>query len=310
MKDIKLPLFVLCTVLCLNLSAGAARTDLNYTWKVGELFRFEYSKTIIVKDSDAEERRTELSAVLILEIKSASPSGTLGILRMDSPRLTLPPFESFMAHDDDVKAQPERMKIIAHAVEGAIKAARWNVVFSPDGALQLESRTPANTAEWLKEVASIANWRKKSHETLIKIIETDLGLKVPATERELLLCLTPAPATEQAAELVPHPRRILQNFESKKDDRVAITFKRELEKSPAPFTVPNLVAPRQITGTVSGVATRDGTALFDTKLGMLDSLNESYSGRLKYLWGNAEQFEQEVRVEYKLKRLAPAIRTE
>lgn len=291
--------------------AAASTTETTYVWKSGDLFRYDYAKTVTVTQNDEngkpEERKTELAAVLILEVKSAPPGGAAsGTLRFDSPRVTMPVLRTFSSQVDAPEVQTDKNKTIARAMEGAIKVARWNVSLGSDGSVQIVSRTPASLNDWLKDLSGTAGWRKKMAEQLGQLIEQDLGLKPQTTDREIFFC-NGAGETANNPGVALHPVRTGFVPAAKPNEKVQVAFKRQLNaKSNTEFAVPNLVSPQAVTATPQSVATAEGVAHFDAKLGMLDAMSEDYSVKMKYKCG-AETIDQDVRVQYKLKRLAPAI---
>lgn len=293
-------------------AAAAATTDVVYAWKGGDLFRFDYLKTVTLVQPDesgkAEERKTELAAVLILEIKNSTPGGPAsGTLRFDSPRITLPVLTTFSSQVDAPEIQADKNRAIARAMEGAIKTARWSVNLGADGSMQIASRTPASLGDWLKETSSTAGWRKMKVEQLRNLIEQDLGLKVQSTDREIFLCNTAAKSAPAETGEALHPLRTGFVPAAKLNGKVQIGFKREFAgKGNTEFAVPNLASPQAVTAAPQSVSTRESAAIFDTKMGMLDSLSEDYSVKMKYKCGT-ETIDQDVRVQYKLRRLAPAI---
>ena len=290
--------------------AFCATTEVNYVWKSGDLFRFDYLKTTTAVQPDdnnkPEERKTELAAVLILEVKTSPAGGpATGTLRFDSPRVTLPILRTFSSQVDAPELQVDKNKTIARAMEGAIKAARWNVSLGTDGSIQIVSRTPATLAEWMKDLGNTAGWRRKMTEQLTQLIENDLGLKAQSTDREIFVCSNLTDASTAAGAAL-HPVRGAFAPAAKPNEKVQVVFKRQYAKPGAEFSLPNLVSPQAVTASPQSVATQEGVATFDAKLGMLDTLSEDYSVKIKYKSG-ADTMDQDVRVQYKIKRLAPAI---
>jgi hypothetical protein len=300
-------------LICSGLLAESAKPEAAYTWKNGELFRYEYLKTILIKQPDEsgrmEERRTEINAVLIIEIKSVTAAGAAATLRFDSPRVAIPTIRFFSAQYDAVEEQADKTRSVARAIEGAIKTARWTVLLKTDGAIHIESRTPTSINDWLKDTANSGGWRKKSQEAMLKLLEQDLGLKTNVVDRETFLCFNPPsePASTDSDSL--HPVRTHATVSSQKDDKALLSFQRVFNKKPdAPYVLPQLTTSSNIKvkAEIDGISVSDGSGIFDTKLGMLDSLSEDYTTKVKYVSGK-DSLAQEVRVQYKLKRLAPAI---
>jgi uncharacterized iron-regulated protein len=70
--------------------------------------------------------------------------------------------------------------------------------------------------------------------------------------------------------------------------------------------IPGLSAAHEVRACLQNVTTKKGRATFDTKLLMLDALDEEYQAEVLYTSGSGT-LRQELMVEYHLKRLAPAI---
>jgi len=302
-------------ILAATLQAGSALPAVpenSYLWKAGDVFRFEYYKSVTVKQLDENgqpaERVTEVNGVLILEIRHVAASGTTATLRLDSPHVTLPESVLFSSQFDDPQPQVGKNRSVAHALEGAIKTARWNCVLSPNGLVYVDSRTPKELAEWLKDTETAASWRKKFLEALPRIIEQDLGLKTPSHDRDILLYLGSAPpaSTTRPADNL-RPRREALTVVSNDGEKAVLSFKRVAPAEHAPYRVPDLLKNESISATLQSVSTKTGRAVFDLKIGMLDTLREEYTAVLKYAYKSHLTLDQEVRVEYRLKRLAPPI---
>lgn len=294
------------------LPAADAAPQLSFGWKKDDLFRFRYAKTISVRQPDengaVSARTTEVEAVLILEIKSVTPAAATGTLRFDSPRINLPPIKFYSALAELPDELVDKSRAVARALEGAIKQARWSFTWSADGALCIDARAPAGLHEWLKEVAGASGWRRKLSDQLTRLIEQDLGLRAQdAVDRELLLCFAPCGPTQPASACPLHPLRSVPVVVSRGTDKAQLRFTRLAPAQAAgSLVVPGLVSSRDVQARLQHVAAAEGRAVFDTRLRMLDSLDESYTATLSYACGK-EVLKQEVRVEYHLKRLAPPI---
>ncbi|MCY3023439.1 MAG: hypothetical protein NTW87_31040 [Planctomycetota bacterium] len=325
--------YCVCLVLCLagRAWAGAAAPEPLYRCAKGDLYRFEYTKTITIRQPDENgvigERCTALAAILILEIRDVASGTARGTLRFDSPRVTLPPISFFSAQANEPDPQVEKSRAVAHTLEGAIKVARWSFALHPDGSLHIDGRTPEKLQDWLKDVGNAGLWRKKHMEIAFKLIEQDLGLKVPSVDREILLC--PGDADRNGAlSCALHPQRSAPTVVSRGAGKLQLGFKR---LAPAgggtPFTIPSLLSSSDVRAVLQNVSTAEGRAVFDTQVSlkepaegglavapqpdpnsraMLDTLDEDYTATLAYTSG-ADALKQEVHVEYHLKRLAPPI---
>jgi len=284
-----------------------------YSWKSGDVFRFDYSKTITIKQLDEDgkpaERVTEVNGFLIFEIKSVSPSGAAARLRIDSPHISIPEVTLYSSQFDDPEVQAGKGRAVARAMEGVLKNASWNVVLGSTGLIYIESRAPANLREWFKDVENSANWRRKSLEILPRLIEQDLGLKAPSHDRDILLYLGSAaqPGLAPADALRPRRELISSAPDSEDETKLAVSFKRVKPAEKEPYLIPGLVRDEKISAELSNVSATSGKAVFDTQLGMIDTLNEDYTMDLAYKYGPHLKLEQSVRVQYRVRRLAPPI---
>jgi hypothetical protein len=286
-----------------------AATPATYTWKPGDVYRFEYSKTTTISSSDpadpAQPRKTEIGGVLILEISTES---TAALLRFDAAHIALPPVEIYSSLTDDPEPLKDKNRIIARAVEGALKGARWDVLLATDGTIHIRERKPANFQEWTKEVETLAQWRKKSLKFMEHLVGEEIGLKPKVDDQELLLCLGPpssAPRPPVAAHL--HPQRTELTLVSREADKMKYAFKRAApELAGKPYALQDLGAVGEVTATVEKVRSDDGSAVFDAKLGALDLLTEDYTTEITLRFGS-DTMKRGVRVQYRLKRLAPPV---
>ncbi|HYG77951.1 MAG TPA: hypothetical protein VEK08_23295 [Planctomycetota bacterium] len=297
---------LLLTVAAASLQAG----ELSYAWKAGDLFRYDYYKAVSITQKDEngklEERKTEFTGVMVLEVRTVTAAGATGTLRIDSPRVTLPQVRAFSAQSDAPEIQQEKNRSIGHAISGAIKVARWSVAIKRDGSFEILGRSPASTAEWFKETANSAGWRKKQIETVAKIIEQDLGFKPSGVDSDILLMLNSA--SQDAGEThALRPLRAVSSSKSGEKDKMQLSFTRSFKEGAGiSYVVPNLESAKPVQIKPKSVSMHEGIAVFDTRLSMLDTLNEDYTATLDYTCG-AQTLTQEVHVQYRLKRLAPAI---
>jgi hypothetical protein len=307
-------LFWLACAAALSLSAGesppAAGED-SYVWKNTDVLRFDYSKTIVVQQPDADgkmsEQTTDVAAVMILEIKSVSAAGTSAVLRFDSPRVTLPELTMFLAQSEKPESQLAKSRATARAAESAIKAARWNVVLASNGMIHIESRNPASLREWLKETENAAGWRKRAAPDLIKLVEQDLGLRVPANDRDIFIYTGAAdPAPAKGADTL-RPQRGAVKVSVKEDDKTTLAFTRLAPREKTPYSIPGLMNSEVIEVSLQNVTSQEGQAILDHRLGLLDTLDEDFTATLHYDYKDVGTLKQKVRVKYHLRRLAPAI---
>src|SRR5262245_5971702 len=90
-------------------AAWASTAEFAYTWKSGDLLRYDYLKTVTITQPDdsgkPEERKTEFAGVMILEIRSVANGAASGSLRFDSPRVSLPVLRTFNSQADAPELQ-------------------------------------------------------------------------------------------------------------------------------------------------------------------------------------------------------------
>lgn len=294
-------------LMSLSLAGGErAPAPLAYAWKKETPYRFQYSKTITVRQPDEngkmEERRTEFRATLILEVKQVTGASAACVLRFDSPHLVLPPIPWYSALYDKPEPQADRGKAVAAALAGAIKVARWGVTVDADGTLHVDARTPTGLSDWLKDVSGAGQWRRKQADILKDLIEQDLGLRAETIDREILLCFAPPP---EAGAAPLHPLRSKPVEARARDGAKAhVSFTRQAPPGQGAFVVPDLISPARVQATLQQVDTHQGSAIFDTEKGMLDQIEEQYAATLNYAYGR-HSLQQEVTVRSELLRLAP-----
>ena len=283
-----------------------------YIWKKDDILRFDYFKsTTITQPGEmgvVEERQRKVAGVLILEVREITAAGAKGILRIDSPRVELPAVKFFSSQFDQPRIDEGKDRVLAKTIEGAIKKAKWDVLLERDGMVRLTGRVPANLRSWLEDTENAAGMRKKSLDLLPEIIEQDLGLGVPSRDNNLFLCQESRPGATNAAESFRLPRTNIRLISSDQE-KARFAFERKLSKPPASaLLVPGLAGfeNNSVEMLYKNVATREGKAIFDIQMGMLDTLAEDYTVTLAYRYGN-EELTQSIHVQYHLTRLAPPI---
>ncbi|MGD0094146.1 MAG: hypothetical protein ABSE73_29915, partial [Planctomycetota bacterium] len=235
--------------------------------------------------------------------------GAGGTLRFDSPGVVLPPIKDYAAQAELAVDQVEKSRSVARALVGAIKQARWGFTWSTDGTLRIGARTDGRVQtsfqDWLKEPANAGNWRKKTMEMLTNFIEQDLGLRAQTVDREILLCFTPQDSSLPLCPAALHPPRSAPEVRSHAAGKAELSYKRLAPaKEGTSIVIPSLAT--EVHACFQKVTTTSGRAVHDTKMRMLDSLDEEYEAELLYTSG-VDTLRQELQVEYHLKRLAPQI---
>jgi hypothetical protein len=294
------------------LTAGSALAgSLEYKWAAGELYRFNYARSVEVRQPDETGRmrveRTSLTGVIIIEIRSVTNGVASALMRFDVQELALPPLRSFTAQSDEISESDKIAETHAHAMEAMIKAARWTITLFPDGSVRTDSRVPEKLSEWTKELAGMARWRARLSDVLSGILENDAGLRVGATSTDLFYASKPTDLTKSengGAYLRPVRSETSIGAGKKK---IEIGFERvRSPKAPEDYIIPGMDGNVTVHMKVDKVATQSGSAVFDARLGMLDALNETYTSTQSYKLG-ADSIQQDVLVAYSLKRLAPTI---
>jgi len=283
--------------------------DLQYQWKPGELYRYDYERSSTVRQPDETgrmtERKTVFTGVLIIEIRSVSNGTATALMRFDPTRLDLPPQLFFGAQSDGITESAERSTTVTRAMLAAIKLARWSVTLQSNGVMRIDSRVPEKFTEWTRELGNLGRWRTRLSDTLNEILEQDAGLKVGSEDREMFLSFAPpAEATTTAAAM--RPVRAFSKS-SAEGSKISLALQRSHSASAQNgYQTPGLIGRTPITMKPGTITMAEGSAIFDTRLGLMDSLNESFSVPLTYTQG-AETLKQDVLITYRLKRLAPAI---
>lgn len=302
---------LVAALFALTVCSGVSAEDAapTYVWKPGDVYRFDYFKSITLApnlSAPADQRKTEVAGILIFEVASNGKSATM---RFDSPRVTLPEVVIYSSQSDDPDVQKDKNRVVGKAIESALKAARWDVELCSDGTLRIRDRKPSSFIEWAKEVENAGNWRRKSFKSMQQVIDNDLGLKVQVDDQELFLCLAQpaaAPATAKA-EAALRPVRTKPVSAGVDGDKAKFKFTRQApEQAGKPYTIPDLMTTGQVTATLNKVQTTDGSATMDTRLSMLDTLAEDFTSEITVAYGK-ESVQRQVRVQYRIKRLAPPI---
>lgn len=297
----------LFTLACSSIFAG----DLQYQWKPGELYRYEYERATTVRQPDESgrmtERKTVFSGVLIIEIRSVSNGVATALMRFDPTRLDLPAQLFFGAQADGITENAERSTSVSRAMLAAIKLARWSVTLQPTGAVKVDSRVPEKFGDWTRELGNLGRWRTRQSDILTEILETDAGLKVGAEDRELFLTFAaPIEAAPPAAALRPHRTYGKPTTDGNK---TLLAIQRAFSASVQNgYQTPGLLGRTPITMKPGTIDMTEGSAVFDIRLGLLDTLNETFTVPMTYSQGS-ETLKQDVVISYRLKRLAPAITT-
>ncbi|MEI6232458.1 MAG: hypothetical protein WCT04_05370 [Planctomycetota bacterium] len=277
-----------------------------------------------------DTRWFSFNAILIVEIKNRTETGTFAVFHFDSAQITFPEMYGFLATSDDPAVIKDRAKAVQHALEGAIKLARWNVTLTPSGITNIETRVPKGLDDWMKETEHAAFWRARFRKLWVELVEKNLNLAASGADHDLLIALSGEAAAPKGELQKIRPYRSSPEVAGDKFGKVELRFQRLPPPfAGKPFSVPFIGPPEDlkspgITMTFklpikgprnesdpAGPAPQIGSAIFDSKLNMLDTLNEAYSFNTSYACSpdvkTTYNLEQTVSVTYSLKRLAPPI---
>jgi hypothetical protein len=279
-----------------------------YIWKADKVYRFDYSKTITVAPPNTTEgtdvRKTTIAGVLIFEVTEVTPDGALAKMRIDAPRITLPPIEFYSSQFENPELQKDKDLVVAKAMQGTIKSTIWSVKLKPDGSIIILQRTPADFTEWLKDTKNAAGWHTKTMKKLGDMVENDLGFRTPGEDHETFLFLGKKPIDEMPLKI--RPWRSACSVVSNEEDKLTVKFTRSVSDPPPSFTIPSLDAEGTVTIALKNVSATEGKAVFDKHVGNLDTLSEEYTVQSRLTFRN-DSLEREIKVQYTLKRLAPPI---
>lgn len=309
---------------------GSIKEDEHHAKWVGVLTAAGIDGYIAGTTKMRDTREFKFNAILVVEVKNRTPNGTFAVMHFDSAHIEIPESYAFTAIIDDPALQKDRAKTILHAMEGAIKLARWNVVMDPTGVVHMDSRSIKALDEWLKETEHAAFWRAKFRKLWVEIVEKRLALAPIGDDRDMLLALSGEPIVTTGELAKIRPYRATAERVAIRSGKSDYQFTRVLPpKAGQPFAVPYIGPPDDpkmpsifmtLKAPIKGPITESdpqssgpqiGSAVFDTKLGMLDSLNEGYSFDTEYACDEDARRKyhllQKVSVTYSLKRLAPPI---
>ena len=301
---------VVCAAAVASLHA-AAPSPMSYGWKQGEVYRYDYVKTIhIVEqsgDSDPGTNDFIFEGVLILEVNGKAPNGMKAVLRFDSPKITLPDMFWFSAQGDEPAVLKEKTKTVARAMEASIKIPRWNVTLGSDGTIHIESRKPESLEDCLKDTVSGAQWKQRFKKAWTDTVEQYLGLVASGDDRDILPVLVAPPQASTGEMAKIRTYRSEASFVSTKDEKAEYRFQRLAPPAAGKPSVVPSVGPPNVTMTLKpALKNTKGTALFDTKLNILDNLSEEYAFEMDYECNvdAKKQFKlhQDVTVKYELTR--------
>lgn len=292
---------------------------LAYRWEAKNIYRFQIRKqtrlTPGIAEAAAEHdaRTTEFNGVLVIQVDTVDSDGTAhGSLRVDNAKFTLPPYLTFDSGTTAPKADEETQGAIAEALRTALAQASWPADIDADGRIRMAARTPDDLDKMLHPIRASGKWNRKIVAKVGEILAKDLPLGKDQTDQDLLVALG-EPAVQAAPEnlaalhplrqagaqtLVPGGRLELQT------KRVALT---RPEGAKDPHLSHILIDGRRINVAPGPTESKEGRAVFDLDLGLLDEFREEYRTSFTCSAGAKTQT-QTVHVVYTVKRLAPPLR--
>ena len=300
----------------LNLAAAAGEPA--YRWEPNTLYRFDYLRATEIAEASGPARdgarRTEITAVLILEVESVRDGVALAELRLDCPRVTLPPLRYMDVDAGKVNQDAAGAWRAAGAMEQILLEARWKVELRPDGRIRVVSRQHADWRSWLRKLEQSARWPRAWAPQAAAMLEANFQLAPGSLDEELLPVFGPPAGAAAGSEGLEslRPRREVALRAMRPDGRAELTLRRAAPSGPPrAATFPMLETQDAPELRVTKVENIKGTALFDLTDGRLDGAEETYRvGLVCTLPGRAAQAERSVTLSYRLQRLAPAIREE
>jgi hypothetical protein len=163
----------------------------------------------------------------------------------------------------------------------------------------------------MRQVEQAGYWPKRLGDELAQLLDAHFSIgKDQTSDDEWLPVLRDGlPGSRVDGLRAFRPRRRAKIAGTRPDGRLDLQLTRDPEGQPKDVQVPLLDA-KGVTLTLSrgGVKTLAGQAVFDSRLGLLDSLEEQYTVGLTSRCGGLSQ-QAVLKVSYELKRLAPALRT-
>ncbi|MBI3832507.1 MAG: hypothetical protein HY291_23495 [Planctomycetes bacterium] len=303
---------------------SAAPAKAEYFWKAKTIYRFQYQKIVAVtrvSESDAKPtpRTTEFNGVLVLDVESVGEDGmATAVLRFDNPRILMAPLPVLDVEKGQVDTTKDYNQVLSLAMNETLREIRWKVTVSKDGTVAVLGRTPEKLGDVLQKISTAGSWRKKVMQDLFTFMENHLKLGASGRDEELFFrtgssAASPAPAEGFDAL---RPLRALGAAKGKEEDRIELPSERVMPKTAEPdkpIEISNLDPDEPPIFMVPGkVENSAGQAVFDAKLGMLDKAAEKYMVNMTLrieAKKNRLEVAQQVQVEYRLTRLAPAIRT-
>lgn len=288
-----------------------------YSWQVDTIYRFRFEKHVSVSrrhEGEPPSRRDSIQkGILVFEVQRIERDGTAkGTLRLDSPRVDLPPLLFFDTETNRTREDKDRHRKLRVALEECLRSARWQVILDGTGRIRVTQREPEDLRRWLEDAVAAGRWSKRVLSRLGKMLSDHLELWGQLEDDQLFITVGGDVRAKRSTSRFDalRPRRALKGRATQNDERYALTFTHvPAESAPmdTEIQVPLLnKKERPVRITVKSVDGK-GKATFDEKMGMIDALEEDYEVSMSCACGN-RKLTQEVKVKNKLLRIAPPLR--
>jgi len=282
-----------------------------YRWEAEQLYRYQFLKRAVITDLESKQSRTtECRCVLVFEVESVNAKGNAtATIRYLTPEIVMPRLAVLDQETNKRVLELTRSYQLARAVQDVLAEVHWPVTLGPDGAIRLRER-PSDWRKWMSRIERTGSWPKRLGGELDQLLDKhfSIGKEETSDDEWLPVLRKDLPGGRVKGLRAFRPRRRVKIGEAQPNGRLALHLSRDPEESPPAVNVPLLDAKGiTLTLTRESVKTLAGEAVFDTKLGLLDSSSERYQVSLASRCGIHSQ-RAEVTVTYELKRLIPPLR--
>lgn len=310
-------LIPLCAVLATCMTGWSAEPAMPaYRWEAKKIYRYQFSRKSEVTEVDAQQpgngRVTDCRFILVIEVDSVDKDGTAtGDLRFMTPQITLPPFLQLSDSEQEETVVAGSNRRNARAMEDILASTKWRVTIASNGTIRMPDRQPENWRTWLERSEQVAAWPKRLHTRLAELLDTHFRLGTEDADDEWLPVFSAQPPGNRGTGLHAfRPRRLTRVGKTAADGRIHLRLQREAAEDPQPVDVPLIEAQiPAVTVSRGEVKTLAGEAVFDPKIGLLDSATERFRVKLTSRCGKMEQ-QAAAWVSYEVRRLAPPLRGE
>lgn len=286
-----------------------------YRWEAKKFYRFQINRRSEVTPADAEKpgngRVTDCRFILLIEVDSVDPAGTAtGDLRFMTPQVTLPSCPRLTEDDRGEVLDAAQSWRNARAMEEILSTSKWHVTIAANGAIRMPEHQPENWRTWMERLEQTGAWPKQLNTKLNDLLDTHVRVgQADADDEWLPVLATGTPAGHGGGLRAFRPRREVRVDRAAEDERIHLRMQREVSVEPEPVVVPLLESQlAELVVTRGDVKSLRGEAVFDRRLGLLDSATEQYRAKLTSRCGALTQ-QATVWVTYEVRRLAPPLRT-